>query len=153
MYFYRLSGPMARHTMTSRSALRLVGTSQIFSLGSPTIGERSGARRSMELAPSCDPTHGCRPDLLSGRDDDDQCRRTSGKRGAALRTSTTTRPMAPTVTREEGKPRPAGAEEWVAGVAHSPDHPADGVEDGRRRGRDQVTSMRTGRRRMRPDRR
>jgi len=28
------------------------------------------------------------------------------------------------------------AEEWVAGAAHSPDHPADDDEDGRWRGRE-----------------
>jgi len=108
LYFYLLSSPMARHPHDKQIGIAVGCTSQIFSLGSPTIGERSGARRSMELAPSCDPTHGCRPDLLSGRDDDDQCRRTSGKRGAALRTSTTTRPMAPTVTREAREAEASG---------------------------------------------
>ena len=100
LYFYLLSSPMARHPHDKQIGIAVGCTSQIFSLGSPTIGERSGARRSMELAPSCDPTHGRRPDILAGGDADDRCRPTSGKETVALRMSTTMRPMAPAITRE-----------------------------------------------------
>ena len=49
LYFYLLSSPMARHPHDKQIGIAVGCTSQIFSLGSPTIGERSGARRSMEL--------------------------------------------------------------------------------------------------------
>ena len=117
MYFYRLSGPMARHTMTSRSALRLVGTSQIFSLGSPMIGERSGARRSMELG---------------------------SKLRSHARAETRSffwrrwRPMQADI--RKGGPRNGKR----MGCRRRPDLSADGDEDGRRHGREQVTLIRAG---------